>query len=794
MKLKLLITLVLLASVATAQQRPNKNIQFLAQKTFGSPGSGNDMSNIGGYVDTTGKEYALVGWEQGLRIYDVSTPTNPVNVKDISGLQSYWREVKTRGKYAYITTEAGNGLQIANLSSLPNAAGIVTKQWQPSYMGQTLNTIHALHIDGRYLYLYGSNIGNSGALICDLIDPWNPVIVGAYDDTYVHDGFVLNDTLYACHIYDGYFTIVDCSNKANPAVIGGPQNTPNNFSHNSWLSNDHKYLFTTDEVDDTYLTAYDIQDLNNITELDRIQSQNPGSQSIVHNTHIVQGDWAVTSWYKDGVVITDVSRPQNLVNVGWYDTSPLMGGDFDGAWGVYPFLPSGNLVVSDISYGLFVLKPTYKRACFLEGTITDAACGGPLNGVTITAYGPDTISALSNFSGEIKTGSPDTGTYTVYVTKTGYTTQIVTVHLSSGTVSPLNISLSAGSSVNVNGNVTSNSVALPGANVNLNGNGNNFNYVTDASGNFSQCGITAGTYTVTEGKWGYTTQCNNQTINAGNGNLNFVLNPGYYDDFSFNFGWNVNTTSSSGAWERAVPMGNQFQNGSYANPNTDASDDCGDMAFVSGNNGVNAGDDDIDNGYSELTSPTFNLSSHVEPYINYERWFANGGGTSAGNDSLLVTISNGTQSKVIERVSRNTAGMGTWVQKSFKVSDYVTPTSTMTVKFFIEDYSPGHVTEGGVDKFEITDGWPTFVNTAETKTALKAYPNPFNNTLTIDYSFVKENSVIKVLDVTGKIVEQQTATKSEGNFITGQSLSAGIYFIQVIAESGETAAIKVVKN
>jgi hypothetical protein len=78
------------------------------------------------------------------------------------------------------------------------------------------------------------------------------------------------------------------------------------------------------------------------------------------------------------VVIVDVSRPQNPIEVAKYDTYPAGGGGQNGCWGVYPFLPSGNLVVSDIQYGLYVLTPTYARGCYLEGIVTDTITNLPL--------------------------------------------------------------------------------------------------------------------------------------------------------------------------------------------------------------------------------------------------------------------------------------------------------------------------------------------------------------------------------------------------------------------------------
>src|SRR5690606_29387539 len=86
-----------------------------------------------------------------------------------------------------------------------------------------------------------------------------------------------------------------------------------------------------------------------------------------------------TSYYTYGIVIYDATHPDNLVEVGHYDTSPHSGYGFKGAWGVYPFLPSGNLLVSDIEGGLFVLGPTYVNATWLKGQVTDAATGAPVN-------------------------------------------------------------------------------------------------------------------------------------------------------------------------------------------------------------------------------------------------------------------------------------------------------------------------------------------------------------------------------------------------------------------------------
>src|SRR4029078_10756400 len=172
-------------------------------------------------------------------------------------------------------------------------------------------------------------------LFFDISNPLSPEYAGTFiaptGNPYVHDGYVENDTAYFGHIYDGYVSIVDVSDKSNPVLLA-TQQTPNAFTHNVWLSDNHKTMFTTDETTNSYLTAYDITDLSNITELSRFQTD-PGSGTIVHNTHI-RNDYAITSWYTEGVVITDESRPQNPIEVGHYDTYPANNnGVFDGDWG-----------------------------------------------------------------------------------------------------------------------------------------------------------------------------------------------------------------------------------------------------------------------------------------------------------------------------------------------------------------------------------------------------------------------------------------------------------------------------
>ncbi|MFM7766260.1 MAG: choice-of-anchor B family protein, partial [Bacteroidota bacterium] len=417
MKKFLLLALVILSAQLSSAQ--NYNLTLRSTLSYGV-----SLSNIGGYVDGQGNEYALVGYYDGLSIVNVTDPDNPFIAFTVNGAPSDWREVKTWSTYAYVTTEGGNsGLQIVDLSNLPNS--INSKYWKGSgAINNQLETIHALHIDEAHVYLFGSNLFSGEAIIADLADPWNPVYVGRtpFPDEYIHDGYVRNDTLWAGHIYGGYFAVYDVTNKANPVKLA-QQTTPNNFTHNTWLNDAGTVLFTTDETADSYLASYDITDLGNIRELDRFQLT-PGSQSIVHNTHILN-DFAVTSWYKDGVSIADVSRPDNIIPVGRYDTyAQGSGNGFNGCWGVYPFLPSGTIVASDIDNGLYVLTPNYVRGCYLEGLVVDSITGTPLNNATVQVL-TTTMNEVTGLDGVFKTGTVTPGTVTVQVSRGGYITKTI---------------------------------------------------------------------------------------------------------------------------------------------------------------------------------------------------------------------------------------------------------------------------------------------------------------------------------------------------------------------------------
>ena len=147
---KLLLFIFAIASIAKQSHSQNLNLNLVGQLSYGTQ----TLSNIHGWVDTAdGKEYALVGAQNGLSIVDISNPATPVQITQIPGPSSTWREIKTWGDYAYVTTENGTiGLQIVELTNLP-ATNLATATWTPLSMPPRLKPFtHCILITEKFIY------------------------------------------------------------------------------------------------------------------------------------------------------------------------------------------------------------------------------------------------------------------------------------------------------------------------------------------------------------------------------------------------------------------------------------------------------------------------------------------------------------------------------------------------------------------------------------------------------------------------------------------------------------------
>ncbi|MDX2003562.1 MAG: M43 family zinc metalloprotease [Chitinophagales bacterium] len=315
-------------------------------------------------------------------------------------------------------------------------------------------------------------------------------------------------------------------------------------------------------------------------------------------------------------------------------------------------------------------------------------------------------------------------------------------------------------------------------------------YTTDANGNFTTPSFREGTYTVYAGKWGYgtTEYVQNTLIDSNSSGFTIPIQPNiYYDDFTFDYGWSVATTASSGEWVQGRPVGTDYQ-GEEANPGADVSNDFTGFALVTGNGGGQAGNDDVDNGEANLFSPTFDLSNYNEPYLSYYPWFFNGGGQGDPlNDTLSISITNGIDTVLIETLAGT--GNNVWAYRNYKLKDLINPTATMRLLVSVDDEGGGHIVEAGFDKFQVVDSLPDTISSVSQieRNLFNVYPNPTKGSVTIklDPSITGE-VVVELLDVSGRQL-QTNQLQVQGNGHVQLNLSqqaAGIYLVRVQSASG----------
>ncbi len=395
-------------------------------------------SNLWGYVDLDDqREYAIIGLSNGTAVVDVTKPTSPRVIGIVPAVNSIWREVKVysfqnqkSGKwdaYAYITTEAIQGIQILDLSKLPVSVSLarVDREISTSHTAFIANvdfaTGAALPGLTPYLYVEGADArfnqpvsqfpaepkertASCGARACgtgfpgasctcsqahfcscmpiqpnpgfkafSLTNPKNPKIIGSYNLTYMHDVYVETFTGEKakqcapghdpCEIVFGWtgqdFRIIDFTDKKAPKVISTLTYENLGYPHSGWISKNKQWMFNFDEYDEIS-TGLNTRILSiNINDFKRpvVKARWEGSTSTIEHNGYVTGTKLYVSSYTRGLSILNVKNPTKPVEIAFFDTHPENDlAEFAGAWGVYPYLPSGNILISDINRGLFIVK------------------------------------------------------------------------------------------------------------------------------------------------------------------------------------------------------------------------------------------------------------------------------------------------------------------------------------------------------------------------------------------------------------------------------------------------------
>ncbi|MEZ6244080.1 MAG: choice-of-anchor B family protein [Phycisphaerales bacterium] len=625
------------------------------------PGGHTSGADCWGYVSPSGREYGIMGLERGYGFVEITDPSTPVVVATIPGPTSLWHDVKVVGHYAYgVSDQTGVGVQIMDMSDIDN--GVVTLVANSTAGGFTTAHNIICNPDSGRLFICGANVGNGGLVELDISNPESPQIASGWTQMYVHDAQVVTYTegpyagreiAFCASGLDGGFTstgmrIVDVTTPGNFFTVSTLFYSTPSYSHQNWLSEDRHYLYLNDELDEmdglvsqTTTRIIDVSDLSNPVQAGFFTS---GLDSTDHNLYTV-GEVIIESNYQSGVRIFDGSDPLHPVQIGYIDTYPPNDNTgFNGTWSNYPFFPSGNAIISDINRGLFVVG--------IEAL-------GPRLRIHLVDGAPEILPSTGGQSLEISVEEIDLSVNPDQVT--------------------LNIITPAGQ------------VSIPGVPT---GSPGGFTFTTPPL----NCGDEANFWF---------------SVRADNGHL-FTLPSGYPDivfkapvadsvavnfddDFETNQGWSVSGNATDGQWTRGVPVGG----GDRGDPpnDYDGSGQCYLTDNVDGNS-------DVDNGSTILTSPAMDAGSgEGKAYLSYATWFSNTAGSGAGEDTMVVEISNnnGGSWQPLETIGPSgVEASGGWYAKSWVLNDlFATPSDQVRVRFTANDLGTGSVVEAGVDAVQV---------------------------------------------------------------------------------------------
>jgi choice-of-anchor B domain-containing protein len=395
---------------------PCSNVDLLAHiadRTSNARGA-----DIWGFMDlNSNREYAIVGYSIGTAVFDVTDPEDPREVGFIDGQRTTWRDIKVYqfwnsaderwNAHAYITADdATDGLFIIDLSQLPHQISRIEYSSDFAaahnvYLADTeFSTGLSLSGETPTLILAGSNISDGRFRSYTLGNPASPDFIAGpatpsdqpgNDRVYMHDAasMIVTDARKdsqcvnaggATHcdvLFDfneATVDIWDVTVPSNPVRLSRTPYENADYVHSGWWSEDKQYLFVQDETDErdrglnTTLRAFSISDLTAPT----LAGSWTGPTTAIDHNGFVRGNRYYMSNYARGLTILDISDPASPQTVGRFDTYPssdMVG--FPGAWGTYPFLPSGNLMISDIDSGFYMVAD--KTLNVAEGTFSFSA-------------------------------------------------------------------------------------------------------------------------------------------------------------------------------------------------------------------------------------------------------------------------------------------------------------------------------------------------------------------------------------------------------------------------------------
>ena len=357
---------------------PCSNIDFYSRLSISQLGgtSSAEVNDIWGWTDPLdNKEYAIIGLTSHTAFVDITNPTAPIYLGKLptATINSIWRDIKVYANFAFIVSEAsGHGMQVFDLTRLRSVVSPpLTFTTDAYYTGFGRAHNIAINEETGFAYIIGSTTFSGGPHFVNIQNPLAPVAAGGYAaEGYTHDAQIVNYSgMDVTHLGKEIFfganedkvVIVDVTDKTNPILLSTFTYANTAYTHQGWLTEDHKYFILGDEVDEqtfgfnTKTIIIDVSDLDNPVLKWNYAGVTP---AIDHNGY-VKGDEFYLANYRAGLRIMDLSSidSSNMTEIGFFDTFPSSNSNsFNGAWSVYPYFDSGSIIISDIESGLFIVK------------------------------------------------------------------------------------------------------------------------------------------------------------------------------------------------------------------------------------------------------------------------------------------------------------------------------------------------------------------------------------------------------------------------------------------------------
>tara|TARA_B100000989_G_scaffold132709_1_gene98529 strand:+ start:169 stop:1464 length:1296 start_codon:yes stop_codon:yes gene_type:complete len=360
---------------------PCKGYDFISRITLDEFESESGNDNWGWTDPETGIEYVLSGYNDGTAFVSIEDPENPIYLGKLptSTFPSEYRDIKVYNSHAFIVSEAPNhGLQVFDLTRLRGLTEF--QSFDADVILQDFGSAHniAINEETGFAFVVGSNLYQGGPVFIDVNDPQKPKIVGGFETaSYTHDAQIIiyrgpdenyqgKELLFGSNSDGGAnnkIVILDVTDKKNPEWIQSIFYENGGFTHQGFLTEDHRYFFLGDELDEinygspTSTRIFDLTDLSN----PKLHLNYYASLSAIDHNGYIKGDQFFMASYTAGLRVLDISNieEKQIEEIGFFDSYPFDNDTkFAGAWNVYPYFESGIIAINDIESGLILVKPS----------------------------------------------------------------------------------------------------------------------------------------------------------------------------------------------------------------------------------------------------------------------------------------------------------------------------------------------------------------------------------------------------------------------------------------------------